>query len=317
MLRLRARERIGGKSCSGPQTLDELYEQRLEECRRAWAKGRNAGAADEALRLCRESSRLPDRLYYETAIREGWFSDATRRRYARAIDSIGKWYAEKLVQLQRLADAHFERTGPGTFARPSALGTECRDLAAAATRGVGEVTEDPRSILSGATLDDLHRFCAATAASFREGHEMTVGSQEHSQKLMVWLGGLMGAGVFSVYGLLAAAPRPMRLSVLVPWTAGILFASLAGLLNGEVAERNNKQHFSRIALLELLQLHTDKELILKNLRPIIEAGVLEKDPETVSLRRWLVATNSTFYLTHVFFVIGAVAAVTTMIVLGR
>ncbi len=146
---------------------------------------------------------------------------------------------------------------------------------------------------------------------------MTVGSQEHSQKLMVWLGGLMGAGIFSVYGLLAAAPQPMRLTVLMPWTAGILCATLAGLLSGETANRNDVQHFKRIALLELLQLQTDPQLIRKGLLPITEEGVLAKEPDSIILNRWLVAANSFFYLAHVLFVIAIVAAATTMIVLGR
>jgi len=130
---------------------------------------------------------------------------------------------------------------------------------------------------------------------------------------MVWLGGLMGAGILSMHGLLAAAPKAMRLTVLIPWIAGILVATLAGLLAGELADRNGKQHFNRISMLELLQIQTDKERILENLQLIMEPAGLANDH---ALNRLFVATNSAFYLAHIFFIVGIVAAVTTMMVLG-
>jgi len=181
------------------------------------------------------------------------------------------------------------------------------------------VTGDPPLTVhfQNATVEHLQEFCGITAASFREGHRITVASHEHSQKLMVWLGGLMGAGTLSVHGLLGAAPQAMRLTVLMPWIAGILCATLAGLLAGEVANRNGEQHFKRISLLELLQIQTDKELILKNLHSIIEPAVLANDPASVVLNRWLVATNSVFYLAHISFMVGIVAAATTLMLLGR
>jgi len=172
-------------------------------------------------------------------------------------------------------------------------------------------------LLAKATLEDLHGLCRTTAAVFREAHEMSARSHEHSQKLMVWLGGLMGVGIFSVYGLLAAAPQSMRLTVLVPWTAGILCSTLAGLLNGEVANRNDKLHFDRISLLDLLLLQRDKDAVLKNFLSTLEPEAPAMNPEVVAVNRWLVATNTAFYLAHILFVVGAVAAATTVILLGR
>ena len=166
-------------------------------------------------------------------------------------------------------------------------------------------------------LTDLHRLCATTAAAYREGHQMVVGSREHSQTLMVWLCGLMGAGIFSVHGLLSSAPTTMRLGVFIPWTAGVLSAALSGLLSGELAERNDQQHFGRVSTLELLQLQTDRDSILQKLRPIIEPRVPANDKQSITLYRWLTATNATFYLAYVFLMVGAAAAATTIIILGK
>ncbi len=129
------------------------------------------------------------------------------------------------------------------------------------------MTEGPLGPISPETLlADLHRLCATTAAAFREGHQMTVGSQEQTEKVLVWLSGLMGAGIFSVQGLLASAPLSMRLTTFAPWTLGILSAMLGRLLAGELKNKNDMQHFKRISMLGLLQLETDKALIAKNLR---------------------------------------------------
>jgi hypothetical protein len=109
----------------------------------------------------------------------------------------------------------------------------------------------------------------------------------------------------------------MRLCVFLPWAAGVICAALSGLLSGELAERNDQQHFTRVSTLELLQLQTDRDSVLQRLRPIIEPGVLSNDKASIVLNRWLKATNTTFYLAYVFLMVGAAAATTTIIVLGK
>jgi hypothetical protein len=169
----------------------------------------------------------------------------------------------------------------------------------------------------GATAEDLHRFCRATVAAFREAHGFVAESREDSRKIMIWLGGLMGAGILSVHGLLATAPQLTRLTVLLSWTAGMLFAMLAVFLGGETAIRNNAEFFDRMTLLELLRLETDVELIRRNLPRAIDPGVIELQPANIVLGRWLVATNVAFYFAILFFIVGVVAAATTLILLGK
>lgn len=173
------------------------------------------------------------------------------------------------------------------------------------------------AIPATAGLAELRGLCGTTAAAFREGHQLAAGSQEHTEKVLVWLSGLMGAGIFSVQGLLAAAPLSMRLSAFVPWTFGIVCGVFGRLLGGELRKKNDQQHFRRISILELLRLETDTDLIRKNLRPILEAATFAKDKESRQLERLLTATNGVFYLAHVCFAVGVVAAVTTMIVSAR
>lgn len=166
-------------------------------------------------------------------------------------------------------------------------------------------------------LADLHALCGTTMAALREGHRLAAGSHEHTEKVLVWLSGLMGAGIFSVQGLLAAAPLAMRLTAFVPWTLGILCGVLGRLLEGELRKKGDRQHFRWMSTLELLQIETDTDIIRKNLRPILEAATVAKDKESRQLERLLTATNGVFYLAHVCFAVGVVAAVTTMIVSAR
>jgi hypothetical protein len=177
--------------------------------------------------------------------------------------------------------------------------------------------DKPQAVSEDSTLEDLRRLCATTAAAFREGHQLAAGSREHSEKNLVWLAGLMGAAIFSTQALLGSAPPSTRLVAFVPWTLGILCAMASRLLGGELQNRSDMQHFKRISMLDLLQLETDRTLIVRNLRPIIEAGTFGKDPESRQIKRLLDATNGAFYFAHVCFAVGVVGAVTTMILWGK
>ncbi len=179
------------------------------------------------------------------------------------------------------------------------------------------IKDDTRTIPADATLSDLHRLCATTAAAFREGHYLAAGSRDQSDKNLVWLAGLMGAAIFSTQALLAAAPLSARLVAFVPWTLGILSTMTSRLLGGELQNRSDLQHFKRISMLDLLQLETDRALIAKNLRPIIEVGTSANDQQSKAIEQLLNATNAAFYLAHVCFAIGVVGAVTTIILWAK
>jgi hypothetical protein len=169
------------------------------------------------------------------------------------------------------------------------------------------------ALLQKESLEHLRLFCRVTSASFQEGHKMTRLSHEDSRKVMVWLGGLMGAGTLSAYGLLGTAPQATRLTILISWIAGVFSATLCTVLAGEVAERNDKKHFSRISLLELLQIQDDKEKILTLLPSVVDSSIVAADRESVLLNRWRVATNVAFYLAHILFMMGITAAATALI----
>lgn len=146
---------------------------------------------------------------------------------------------------------------------------------------------------------------------------MTVDARKQSEKVLVWLSGLMAGGIFSVQGLLASAPLSMRLAAFLPWTLGVVSAMVSRLLSGELQNRNDGQHFKRVSLLELLQIETDIELIRTNFRGVFEAATAAKEGESKAVYRLLAWTNGAFYFTHVCFVAGVVGAVTTIILAGR
>jgi hypothetical protein len=180
--------------------------------------------------------------------------------------------------------------------------------------GTDSTTPDVQRWLQGESLKHLRQFCRATAVSFQEARKIAVASHDNSQKLMVWLGGLMGAGTLSSYGLLIQAPPATRLMVLLPWIAGIFSATLCTVLGGEVAERNGQRHFMRHSLLKLLQIQDDRERIIKSLPSILDPTIVANDPESVALNRWTNAAEVTFYLAHILFMMGIAAAATSLIV---
>jgi hypothetical protein len=141
---------------------------------------------------------------------------------------------------------------------------------------------------------------------------MVVKGHEESTKVLVWLSGLMGAGIFSVQGLLASAPLSIRLMAFVPWTLGILLAMVTRFMSGELQMRNDQQHFSRVSMLDLLCLETDSELVARNLRPIL-AGESGSESERRALNTWLWTTRLAYNVVHGLFALGVVAAVIAMI----
>jgi hypothetical protein len=168
----------------------------------------------------------------------------------------------------------------------------------------------------GETVSGLHALCVTTAASLREAHQMVITGSEQSEKVLVWLSGFMGAGIFSVYGLLAFAPLSIRLMAFVPWTVGILFAMVARVLSGELQLRNDQDHFKRVSMLELLQLETSADLVRTQLNSILTLRD-GRESERKALIWWLRATRFAFYSVHVLFAMGVVAAVVAMIMAER
>jgi hypothetical protein len=171
----------------------------------------------------------------------------------------------------------------------------------------------PFVISPNASLEELHRVCSTMAAHFREGHRELLEANKDSDKSMVWLGGLMGAGLFASQGLLAPAPLSIRVVTLVPWTLGILTAMLARLLYSEYRNLLDEDYFGRVAVLDFLQLEMDRARILKSLPPLI-TWATQSDPQHPRL---LTAVNAAYYLTYILLAVGAVAAATTTIAWGK
>jgi hypothetical protein len=79
-------------------------------------------------------------------------------------------------------------------------------------------------------------------------------ANKDDNQAVVWLSGLMGAGIFSVHALLERVPAPARLVTTLPWALGILSAMLGQLLSSELASHLIGAHLGRTALLDLMQL---------------------------------------------------------------
>jgi len=193
-----------------------------------------------------------------------------------------------------------------------AKGWICRQLRKLVPEPVPPEKLDFEPTSLGEAITELKAFVKRTSAAFREGHELSAKSHEQTARTLVWLTGLMGAGIFSVQGLLVGAPWAARLSILVPWAAGIFCGVASTLAGSELQNGLDRQHFRRVHMLSLLEDVSDLQVIRKVLRPLIDSGVLARDPENQTLDCLAVVVNGFFYLAHIFFMVGVVATVTTV-----
>ena len=163
--------------------------------------------------------------------------------------------------------------------------------------------------LDSQPLEVLHEFARRAAARFRDGHELTRHSRTDSDQALTWVSGLMGAGIFSVHAVLAGAPTTMRLTALIPWAAGIVLAVLSRLVAGTARVQDDRLHFERLAILDLLEtLALDRALVAKTLREVLRSGEPSR-PEVRRLNRLIKCTEAAFYLSHIGFAVGAIGAV--------
>lgn len=158
----------------------------------------------------------------------------------------------------------------------------------------------------GQSIASIPDFIRQWAAATREGHRFAHQSQEHADKMLTWIIGLMGAGIFSSKEFLAQAPLNLRFAALLPWIAGILFAVGGRLLAADFMPRNDLHHYDRVNRMEMLLVMSLDEAAVRNKIDVIfnnGEGLAEKEAD---VRRRLRRTNVCFYAAHIALALGVV-----------
>ena len=157
------------------------------------------------------------------------------------------------------------------------------------------------------TDEYLRQFLAQTNAAYREGHELAVSSQERSDKMLTWFIALMGGGIFSVHRFFADVQVHLIVTCLLAWVIGIVSGVTSRVLGGVLVNKNNLLFYDRVSRLGLLMIESDYSLIRRELADLMKASgsLAQKEKKLVCLLR---ATNATYYLAYLGFIVGTVAA---------
>jgi hypothetical protein len=161
-----------------------------------------------------------------------------------------------------------------------------------------------------ASIEDLRKICALVAAHFREEHRQVLESNKEDDNAVVWLSGLMGAGIFSVQAFLATAPAAVLLCTFLPWTLGILSGMCSRLVTRGLTRHLIGEHLGRVTVLDMMQFEADPTKIRSVLVPLINWSTDPKERDKKA-RRLLKVADFAFYATHILLVLGTVAAVVT------
>ena len=123
-------------------------------------------------------------------------------------------------------------------------------------------------------LEYLRERLATAEKSYTLGHEMAVKLQEHIDGMITWAIGLMGAGLYTSYGLLDVAPSWARLCALAPWIAGVLCALGGRIIMARILTSSALGAHARNAMILLLMVETDVVLVKKQWRALTEGDAV-------------------------------------------
>lgn len=116
----------------------------------------------------------------------------------------------------------------------------------------------------------------------KEGYDSAATLQDHTDQMLTWLLGLMGAGLLAGIPLLKNAPAYVRFLAVAPWLVGIV-TSLGGRATAALLRnRESLWHFDKAVRIRLLLLEDDPAKAITELGTIVN----RKDPELQSRHSW-------------------------------
>ena len=154
-------------------------------------------------------------------------------------------------------------------------------------------------------LEYLRAHLATAEKAYMRGHEDAVKVQEHIDQMLTWAIGLMGAGLYSSYGLLGTAPPATRLWALLPWILGVLCAISGRIVLARILSFEALGAHARNSMILLLMLETDVPLVKKNWTELTQIDAFfDGEKKAKRLQPW---ANAFYSLTHLLFGAGVIA----------
>lgn len=163
-------------------------------------------------------------------------------------------------------------------------------------------------------LEYLRARLATAEKAYTLGHEYALKTHEHIDRMLTWAIGLMGAGLYSSYGLLGAAASWARLWALAPWILGVLCALAGRIILARILSFSALGAHARNSMVLLLMLETDVSVVKKYWKELTEsAAFFDGEKKAKKLQPW---ANSFYTLTHLLFGVGVIAVVVALAVYG-
>ena len=163
-------------------------------------------------------------------------------------------------------------------------------------------------------LEYLRSLLSSAEKAYTRGHEYAVKSQEHTDAMLTWAIGFMGAGLYTTYSLRGGAPGWARLLALTPWLLGVLCALAGRIVLARVLNYDALGAHARNSKILLLMLETNVQLVKQNWKELTENDALfDGEKKAKSLAPW---TERLYGVTHLLFGLGLIGVAVAVAVYG-
>lgn len=155
----------------------------------------------------------------------------------------------------------------------------------------------------------VERLIRQYADGEKEAYDSATALQDHTDRILTWLLGLMGAGLIAGIPLLKSAPSGYRALAVAPWLIGIVAALGGRVIARLLRSRESLWHFEKAVRIRMLLLERDPDEALAKLLPIVSGN----DPKIKEQHAWTLrhatAMERAYYVGLALFGAGAIAVV--------
>ena len=159
----------------------------------------------------------------------------------------------------------------------------------------------------------LDRLIRQYSEGEKEAYDSAAALQDHTDQMLTWLLGLMGAGLIAGVPLLKNAPIGARFGAVAPWLVGILAALGGRTIAARLRNRESLWHFEKAVRIRKL-------LLAEPGKAVAELGRIINREDTELQRRhcWTkrngAAMERWYYASLILFGVGMIALVAVLFV---
>jgi hypothetical protein len=157
--------------------------------------------------------------------------------------------------------------------------------------------------------DHFDRLIRQYGEGEKEAYDSATALLNHTDQMLTWLLGLMGAGLIAGVPLLKTAPPCARLAAVFPWLLGIVAALGGRVIAARLRNKESLWHFDMAIRIRALLVRPDLAKATLELQRIINRD----DPELACRHEWVSrngrALGSWYYATLALFGVGMITIV--------